>query len=136
VPPHAFLRRLVVVGRHDEKRDDGQPIDRAGELQRLRRRVRARAGDDRNSTCRELAGFRDDVYVLLVLERRRLASGACDDERLSARVDVKIDELRKLPVVNRAVCIHRRDDRHHIAGQHLRTFAHRAKKANDSTGGS
>ena len=92
VAPHPFLRGLVVVRRDDEERRDGQPVDGTRQLQRLRRRVRPGAGDDRNAPRRKLARLRDDVDVLVVIECRRFAGRARDDERLGSGVDMKIDD--------------------------------------------
>jgi len=79
----------------------------------------------------ELACLRDEVDVLFVIERRGFAGSARDDQKLRSGFDVKVDDLRKLPVVNRAVCIHRRDNRHHAAGQHqsdLRTPSQKGER--------
>ena len=136
VAAHALLRRLVVVRRDDEERGDRQAVDGTRQFQRLRRGVRAGAGDDRNASCRKLARLLEQLDVLAMIERRGFAGGARDDEHLGARARRgNRRRFAKSPVVDRAVCIHRRHHRHHAAGQHRRDpCACGAKKANDSTG--
>ena len=103
-----FLRRLVVVGRHDERRIRAGLLGMARQVDRLGRAVRSGAGDHRHAPARD--GNRDlhNPLVLGMRQRRRLAGGAHRDHAVRALVDLPIDERGIGILVHRAVGPHRR----------------------------
>ena len=60
----------------------------------------------------------DELLVLVDVDRRRFAGGADDDDAVGAFGDVPVDQLPKRGEVERAVLVHRRDDRDQAAGDH------------------
>ena len=66
--------------------------------------------------ARLLDGDADDLAVLVDGHRRRLAGRADDGDALRAFADVPVDEAAQRGVVDRAVVLHRRDERDDAAG--------------------
>jgi hypothetical protein len=72
----ALLRRLVVVGREQERAVGAGVLRVARQLDRLAGRVRAGAGQDRDATLRGLDDDLDDAAVLEMGEGRGLTGGS------------------------------------------------------------
>ena len=108
------LRRLVVVRRDDEDRVDA-------ELRRLLRQVggvagvvRAGTGDHRRAVADLVHGRPEEIELLGVAQRRRLAGRPADDEPVGAVLDEEGRELAEPVEVDRAV----RTERRHHRGDH------------------
>ena len=109
------LRRLVVVGRHDEDGVDAELVRPLGQVDRVARVVRAGAGDDGRAVADLLQRGGVELEALVVGERRALAGRAGDDEPVRAVVDEVARERAEAVQIERAVPLERRHDR----GQHL-----------------
>ena len=88
----ALLRRLVVIRR------DLQRAVRAGFLRVLREidrflgGIRARAREDLDSARGEFHRQRDDLHVLLVIDRGRFAGGADGHDAVHSALDLHFDK--------------------------------------------
>jgi hypothetical protein len=118
VPVQALLRRLVVVRHHRQARGGAGFLGRLGELDRLGGRVASGAGDDRDAALGVLDGDADQRLVLVEVDGRRLAGGADDDDAVGALGDVPVDEALEALEVERAVFLHRGNDRNQASGDH------------------
>src|SRR5581483_8799167 len=112
------LRRLDVVRRDDEEARDSHLVRRFGEVHGMRRRVRARACDDRRGSTDGLERRAEEVETLAVRERRSLAGRACDDESVGAVVDEVAREVLERVEVDAAVVAKRRDHRRQDVAEH------------------
>ncbi len=81
------LGRPVVVRRHDQRGVAAGGLGVLRQLDRLGRRVRARAGDDLRPAPGRLHHGPEQVLLLLVRERRRLAGRTRHDQRIGAVVE-------------------------------------------------
>ena len=84
VPDDPAQRRLVVVRRHDEEAVDAELVRPLGQVDRVRGRVRAGAGDDGRAVADLVDGGLVQLEALVVRERRRLARRPGDDEPVRA----------------------------------------------------
>ena len=81
------LRRLVVVGRHDQQARCAGLLRLPCELRGVRRVVRADAGDDVGAVAHRLDDRPDEALLLLVGGGRRLTGRAGHDDPVAAAVD-------------------------------------------------
>ena len=109
------LGRLVVVRRDDERRMRAGLLRLPGELDRVRGRVRARAGDHAGAIADRLEGCADEGNALVLAEGRGLAGRAVDDDAVGAVVHEERAQLLVAVEVDAAVRVERR----HGRGQHL-----------------
>ena len=121
------LRRLVVVRRHDEQPIGARVLRGLRQLERLGGRVRPGAADQLAAAFRDLADRAEELGLLLVRERRRLARGTGDHDRVAAGVEqVRCQALRAVDVQRVTLLAerrdHRRDERSEPAG-HASSFA-------------
>ena len=112
------LRRLVVVRRDDEERRRAELVRRLGQVDRVRGRVRAGAGDDRRLVADRLERGADQVEPLVVGERRALAGRAGDDDAVRAVLDEMARERLERVEVDAAVVVERRDHRRQDVAEH------------------
>jgi len=105
-----FGRRLVVVGRHLERRVCAAGLRGLRELDRLLRGVRAGAGDDLDTVGGVLGRDPDDFDVLLDGQRRRFAGGADRHDPGHPPGDLHVDQLAEADIVDGTVLVERRDD--------------------------
>ena len=111
-------RRLVVVRRDDEEAVDAERVRALGQVDRVARVVRARAGDDRGAAADLVHGRSYRGEALVVGERRRLAGRAGDDEPVGAVLDEVAGERAEGVEVDGAVRPERRDDRGQDLAEH------------------
>ena len=112
------LRRLVVVRRDDQEPVGAELVRRLGQVDRMRRRIRAGAGDDGRAVADGLDRRADQVEPLGVLEGRALARRAGDDDPVGAVVDEVLRKPLEGVEVDRAVGAERRHDRGEHAPEH------------------
>ena len=119
------LRRLRVVGRHDQAGVDAELVRPLGQVDRVARVVGAGAGDDGRAVADLLQRGGEELEALVVRERRRLPGRAGDDEAVGAVVDEMARQRPEALQVDGAVPLERRHDRCQNLAQHLRnhTFA-------------
>jgi hypothetical protein len=105
------LRRLVVVRRDDEDPVDAEPRRLAREVHGMGGVVGAGAGDHRRAVADRLDGRPEEIELLVVGQRRRLAGRAADDETVGAVVDEERRQLAEPLDVDRPVRAEGRDCR-------------------------
>ena len=105
-----FLRRLIVIGCDDEDGIGAGAFGMPGKFNRLRGRVRARARYDRDPATGLLDAPFDDLFVLIVGQRRALPGRADRNQASGALGDLPIDEVAESFLVNRPV-LERRHER-------------------------
>src|SRR5581483_12304646 len=81
------LRRLGVVGRHDEQSDRAGLLRALRQLDGVRGVVRADTRDDMGPVADRLDDYAQQPVLLLVARRRRLPRRTGDDEAVVALVD-------------------------------------------------
>ncbi len=86
------LARLVVIAGDGENGVGAGRLGEARKLDRLGRRVRPGAGDDRDAPRRRFDAQIDEATVLGVAQRRRLAGGAAGNEAVRPGLDLPMDE--------------------------------------------
>ena len=101
--------RLVVVGRHREDRVRPGGDHALGQLDRVARVVRARAGDDRALSPGLARDQLDEPGLLVVGQRRGLAGGAGDDQAVGPVGEQVLRHRHGRVVVDAAVRLERRD---------------------------
>ncbi len=89
---HAGLRRLVVIGRHNEDRIGTRLFRVDGKVHRLHCRIRAGAGDHGHAALRLVDHDFDDALVFVMAQGRALAGRANGDEAVRAFGDLPVDE--------------------------------------------
>ena len=99
----AFLRRLVVVGIHDQRGLGPGPLGLRGEIDGVRGRVGARADHDEDPARRGGDDGLDDPLVLLGRQPGVLAGRAAGQDPVGALLDVELDQLAQLRLVNLAI---------------------------------
>jgi hypothetical protein len=112
------LRRLVVVRRHDQEAVDADLVRRAGQVDRMRSRVRARSGDHRRTATERVDRDAEELESLVVGEGRALPGGPRDDDPVGAVLDEVLRKFAEAFVVDRAVVLEWRDDRSQNLAQH------------------
>ena len=112
-----FLGRLVVIGRDDERAVGARLLGVAREVDRLRGRVGAGAGDDRDPPLRHLDAELDDALVLGMAQGRRFAGRAARHDGVRPFLDLPVDEALKALLVDGAIP-ERRDERDQRALEH------------------
>jgi len=122
-------RRLVVVRRHDEEAVDADLVCARGQVDRMLRRVGARAGDDGGPVTDLVHRGFVELETLVVRERRRLPSGARDDETVRSRLDEMGRQGAKPLEVDRSVHFEGSDDCRQDLAQHVHDSTRR--KAGD-----
>jgi hypothetical protein len=99
----AFLRRLVVVGRDQQRAVGAHAPGMARQLDRFARVVRARSGEYLDAPPRGLDGDLHHAHVLRVGESRGLARRAAGSHAVDARRHLELDELAQRRLVELAV---------------------------------
>ena len=113
-----LLRRLVVVGRHQQAGIRPGLLGFLCLVDGLGGGVAARAGDDRHLAGHHADGSLDDREVFPGGERRRLAGGAHGHDAVGAAVEMPGDQaVERLPIHRPGGC-HRGNQRHYAAAQH------------------
>ena len=115
----AALRRLVVVRRHDEEAVDADLVRPLRQVDRVRRVVRARAGDHRVRVAHLVERDFVEREALVVAQRRRLARRARDDEPVGSVLDEMAAERAEAVERDGAVRVERRRDGCEDFTQHL-----------------
>ena len=113
------LRRLVVVRRHNEDAVDAELRRLAREVDGVARVVRACAGDHGRAVADRLDSRAEELELLLVAQRRRLAGRAADDEPVGAVLDEKARELTEPLEVDGPVHAERRHHRGDHGAEHV-----------------
>ena len=125
----AARRRLVVVRRHDEDRVDARLARALGQVDGMRRRVRARPGDDGGAVSHLVDRDAEELDPLVVGERRRLAGRAGDDEAVAAVLHQVPRHRPERVVVDLAVRVERRDDSGQDLAEHRSILLPRGREA-------
>ena len=105
VEVHAFLVRLVVVGRDDEEAVGSEALEGERLLKHGAGVVRARTADHRNAAHDALHRVLADGVVLFVRHGGGFAGRAEDDERIGFVFEVKVNEFAQLLKVDGTVFI-------------------------------
>ena len=113
------LRRLGVVGRHDQARVDAELVRLLGQVDRVARVVGACACDHGRAIADLVQRRAEELEALVVGERRGLPGRAGDDEAVGAVGDEVARERPEAVQVDRAVPLERRHDRGEDLTQHL-----------------
>ncbi len=105
----AFLRRLVVVGRHREDSVRAELGKFAREGNHFRSVVAPGAGKDRYLSLGELDGDLDDAKMLFLRQRGALAGRSARNEKIHARIDLSLDQSSQGGFVKRTIASKRSD---------------------------
>jgi hypothetical protein len=113
------LGRLVVVRRHDEDRVDAELCRLLRQCCGVPRVVRAGTGDHLGATADLVHGYPEEIELLGVAQRRRLAGRPANDEPVRAVLDEERRELAEPVEVDCAVGTERRHHRGDHGAEHL-----------------
>jgi integrase len=113
-----FLCRPVVIRGHHQACVGAHILGELRRLDGVPRAVRAGTGDHGDPLGSALYHCAHDADVLLEVQRRRFAGRADRDEGAGAVGDVEFDQPAEGLVIDRAVRLHGRDERHDTAAEH------------------
>ena len=106
-----LLRRLIVIGRHDEAGVRPHRARVLCQLDGVLRVVAARPRDDGDSSVCPLHDEGDRVAVFVVRKRGGLPRRPADDERVDPRFDLPVDQEPEAMIIDGSVRRKRRDQR-------------------------
>ena len=95
----AFLGGLVVVRRYQQAGIGTGAFGATGQLDRLGGGIGAGAGNHRQAPAGVFDRDADDLAVLVHVERRGLAGGTDDHQRVGALLDVEVDQAAQGGVI-------------------------------------
>ncbi len=105
----AFLRAFVVVRRNYENGVSADFLCVLGKLDGIRRLVRARAGNDRDTALDRVDSAFDGCFMLFIRHRGRFTARARDDDSVRAALDLVLNDTAEFFEVD-TVFRERRDD--------------------------
>ena len=104
---HAFLARLVIVGRHDQCCVSAHFLCCLGQGNRLNGVVRPRARHDRHAPTRDLNARLDRRFVFIMANGRALTGGSHRNHTVRPFIDLPIDEILVRFKVQQTISGHR-----------------------------
>ena len=101
-----FLRRLIVVGSHHQRRIRTHIFRELDQADGLGGGIRPGSGDDRNPFACNIGHSLDDPLMLLMAESRAFAGRSDRNETVRTLCDVPLDQVRQsleidCPVIER-----------------------------------
>ena len=106
------LGSLVVIGGYREKSVRAHTLRLLGELYSIGGIVAARAGDDWDALIYLLDHVFQRFAVFLVVQDRGFAGRCAGDDGVGAVANLEFDQLPKFFIIDGAVLVHGRDQRH------------------------